>query len=280
MSEQNSVLEGFHSCDRVNQMATRNHLTIGKVTVVPTRYFTKRSLQISRRWLVVIVILLLPYDDFQRTNFLQVSRSFSQKTQFLSEVDRFEHRYRSDQAIQWYANSSGLSAMIDTICRTQNPLLISKIRYVLHDIHEQLAQVYVMNRDQMPKSIVVYYAQRFSLTDFRRLSRSRGKTVFTTTLLLANVSRDLTDLLPTSNNSLDGPSRNEITVVFNIKIRTQTAGFRPFACIPRCSDSESQRKFLLSIGTVFTCVDICEKVSAFRSIAIEWKKCRFIGELL
>lgn len=245
-----------------------NHFAVQKVTNVPTRYIKKCLLQIIRSWLVIVVILFLPHKNFHRTGFLKFSRSFSQEKSFLDEVNDFDVRYRPDQAIQWYTKSSScLSEMVDTICRTQNPLLISKIRYFLQHIHEQLGQLYLNNRDQMPKSIVIYHAQRFSSKEFRKLFRSRGKTVFTTTLLSANVSRDLSGLLPTSNNSSEGTSESEITVLFNIEIQAQTAGFRPFAYIPECSDREDERKVLLSIGTVFTCVDVCEKVSVLYNIA-------------
>ena len=248
-------------------MTTCNHLGMGKVTNFPTRYIKKRPLQIIRPWLVTVVILLLPHEDLQQTNFFKFSRSFSQEKQFLDEVKDFELRYRPDEAIQWYTKSSSvLSEMVNTICRTQNPLLISKIRYYLHNIHEQLAQLYLKNLDQMPKSIVIYHAQRLSSKDFRRLSRSRGKTVFTTTLLSASISHDLSDLFPGSSNSSNETSQNEITVLFNIAIQTQTASFRPFAYIPQGSDIKDEGKVLLSIGMVFTCVDVCQKVGVFKNI--------------
>jgi hypothetical protein len=239
-------------------MATRNDFRIGKVTDVPFRYLKKKhQSKIVSPWLEIIILCILPMQDLERHEFIQFCRSHSQENDWLDQISEFEHQYRPDEAIQWYTRPSSFpSKLINTICRTQSSILISKIRYFLKHIHEQLTRLYFESLVWIPNSIIVYRGQRFSLKDFKKLVRSHGKTIFTTTLLSTTGSNEVAVAFSGWNNSLNEPSENEISIVFKIIIQTQTTGSKPFAYIQEYSHIQDEKEILLSIGTIFSCIDI------------------------
>jgi hypothetical protein len=240
-------------------MATLNNFRIGRVTDVPFRYLKNKKCQskIVRPWLAMNIFCILPIQDLERHEFIQFCRSYCQERDWLDEAFEFERQYRSDEAIQWYTRPSGFpSKLISTICRTQNPTLISKIRYFLKHIDEQLTRLYLESLVWIPNSITIYRGQTFSLKDFERVVRSNGKKIFTTTLLSTTGSSEVAVTFSGSNNSSHESSENVKSVVFKIIIQTKTTRSKPFAYIQEYSYIKDEKEILLSIGTIFSCVNI------------------------
>ena len=148
------------------------------------------------------------------------------------------------------------SKLINKICRTQNPRLISNIRYFLRHVHEQLTRLYLESTIWIPKSIIIYRGQRFSAKDFRRLVRSKGKTIFSTTLLSTTGCNDIAVIFSGFNDSSTQSSENLISVIFKILIQTKTTRSKPFAYIQEYSHVKDEKEVLLSIGTIFSSVDV------------------------
>jgi hypothetical protein len=238
-------------------MANLNKSRIGKVTDISFRSIRKYEQSTIRHCLAISLFCILPIQDLERRDFIQFFRSNCQENGFLGEIDEFELRYRPDEAIQWYTRPSGFpSKLVNTICRTQNPTLISKIRYFLKHLHQQLTQLYINSLVWIPNSIIVYRGQRFSSKGFKRLVRSNGKTIFTTSFLSTTRDDDVAVIFSGYNTHSNEPSENEISVVFKIVIRTQTTRSKPFAYIQEYSHIKDEKEILISMGMVFSCVNI------------------------
>ncbi|CAF4358019.1 unnamed protein product, partial [Rotaria sordida] len=84
--------------------------------------------------LALKTLCAIPNRDSEHDEFIQ----FCQENDFLQYISEFEFPHRPDVAIQLYTRSSGFSSkIINSTCRTQDLLLISKIRYYLKHLHEE-----------------------------------------------------------------------------------------------------------------------------------------------
>jgi hypothetical protein len=239
-------------------MASQNSIRIRRVTDIPFQRLKKKDQKrIVRLWLVMYIGFVLPIQELERCEFIQFCRSYSDKRDWLNQVSEFESRYRPDEIIQWYTHPSGFpSRMINTVCRTQNPALISKIRYFLKHMHEQLAALYFESLVWMPNFVTVYRGQRVSPRDFKHLVRNREKKMFITTPLSTTSSREVAAIFSGGDNFRNNQSENVISVIFKITIRTQTARSKPFAYIQEYSHVKGEKEILLSIGMILSFVDI------------------------
>jgi len=242
----------------------------------------KHQQKIIRQYFAVSIFCILPIEDFERHNFLQFCRSNCQERDFLDQISEFELRYRPDEAIQWYTRPAGFpSKFVNTICRTQNAILISKIRYFLKHLHEQLRRLYIDSLVWIPNSIIIYRGQTFSLKEFKKLARNNGKPMFTTAFLSATGADDLAATFSGYDIHLNESSQDEIAVVFKIIIRTKTTRSKPFAYIQEYSHIRDEKQILISIGTIFSCVNIRKRgVNIPKNLITNGKNIFFLGKFL
>jgi hypothetical protein len=238
-------------------MTALNKSRIGKVTDIPFRNIKKHQQKIARYYFAINTFCIFPIEDFERHEFIQFCRSNCQEKDLLDQISEFEFRYRPDEAIQWYTRPAGFpSKLVNTICRTQNSTLISKIRYFLKHLHEQLTRLYIDSLVWIPNSIIVYRGQRFSSKGFKKLARNNGKTIFTTAFLSATDADDVAATFSGYDTHSNESSQDEISVVFKILIRTKTTRSKPFAYIQEYSHIKDEKEILISIGMIFSCVNI------------------------
>ncbi len=249
-------------------MTTLNKSRIGKVTDISFRSIKKQERNIIRQCLAISILCFLPIQDPERYNFIQFCRSNCQEKNLLAQILEFELRYRPDEAIQWYTRPSGFpSKLVNTICRTQNPILISKIRYFLKHLHEQLRRLYMDSLVWIPNSIIVHRGQKFSSKEFKRLVRCKGKYIFTTAFISTTDADDIAVTFSGYDIHSNESSQDEISVIFKILIRTKATRSKPFAYIQEYSHIKDEKEILISIGMLFSCVNIRK-----RGVSIRKKK--------
>ncbi|CAF2985440.1 unnamed protein product [Rotaria socialis] len=225
--------------------STRNHLAISILCTEPTQ--------------------LSEYDQF-----IRYCRLLCKESDELDHISEFELRYNSDQAVQWYTRPSGFpSKLVNRICRTENPRSIWKIRYFLKHLHEQLSQIYQKSLFWLPKSVVVYRGQTLSSQEFQQLVQWNKKTILTTTYLSTTSAYDTAAAFADCDiQSRQSLSKDQISIIFTITLRTKHTRSRPFAYIQEYSHVRDEKEILISIGTIFSCMDICKRGINFYEISL------------
>ncbi|CAF3569656.1 unnamed protein product [Rotaria sordida] len=215
--------------------------------------------------LALKTLCAIPNRDSERDEFIQ----FCQENDFLQYISEFEFPHRPDVAIQLYTRSSGFSSkIINSTCRTQDLLLISKIRYCLKHLHEQLTRLYIDSLFWIPKFITVYRGQRFSMEEFQKLVQCHEKTILTTQYLSTTSVYDIAVAFAGYDIHSNESLKDEVAVIFKISIRTKNSHLKPFAYIQEYSHIIDEKEMLISMGTVFSIVDICQRGENFYEILL------------
>ncbi|CAF4057935.1 unnamed protein product, partial [Rotaria sordida] len=235
------------------------------MTENPFRIIELDEQNFLRDCLALKTLCAIPNRDSERDEFIQ----FCQENDFLQYISEFEFPHRPDVAIQLYTRSSGFSSkIINSTCRTQDLLLISKIRYYLKHLHEELTRLYIDSLFWIPKFITVYRGQRFSMEEFQKLVQCHEKTILTTQYLSTTSIYDIAVAFAGYDIHSNESLKDEVAVIFKISIRTKNSHLKPFAYIQEYSHIIDEKEMLISMGTVFSIVDICQRGENFYEILL------------
>ncbi|CAF3000895.1 unnamed protein product [Rotaria sp. Silwood2] len=226
------------------------------MTENPFRIVIQDNPNFIRYCLAMSILCTAPLRNCERDEFIK----FCQGNNLLQYVSQFDLHYRPDETIQWYTRPSGFpSKFVNTICRTQHPLLISKVRYYLKHLHEHLTRLYQDSLFWIPQFIIVYRGQRFSSAEYQKLVQYNEKPILTTTYLSTtsayNIAVEFSGYNIRSNASL----QDEISVIFKIVIQTKNTRLKPFAYIQEYSHVRDEKEILISMGTIFSFVNIYKR---------------------
>jgi hypothetical protein len=159
--------------------------------------------------------------------------------------------------------------------------LISKIRYFLKHLHEQLSRLYIDSLVWIPNSIIVHRGQKFSSKGFKKLARSNGKIILTTAFLSTTGADDVAATFSGHNTHSNESSQDEIAVLFRIVIRTKTTRSKPFAYIQEYSHIKDEKEILISIGMIFSCGNIHKRgVNISKNLTHNEEKHFFVDKFL
>ncbi|CAF4052306.1 unnamed protein product [Rotaria sp. Silwood2] len=209
-----------------------------------------------RYCLALKILYAIPNRDSECDEFIQ----FCQENDLLQYISELDFSRYPEQAIQFYSRSSGFSSkIINSTCRAQDPLLISKIRYYLKHLHEQLTRLYIDSLFWIPKFITVYRGQRFSLKEFQKLVQFHGKTILTTQYLSTTGAYNIAVAFADSKIHPNESLQDEIAVIFKISILTKNSRLKPFAYIQEYSHIKDEKEILISMGTIFSFIDIYKR---------------------
>jgi hypothetical protein len=211
--------------------------------------------------LALKILLSLPAENEDEAKFIQFCRSNYPGESGIEQISAFENDYNPNRAVQWYTRPNSFpSAIINDICCTGSLKLLSKIQYYLRALQLHLKQLFEESLVWIPSFIVVCRGQMMSAEDFQLITRSKGEVIRTTTFLSATHSNDIATTFSRFNGSATRYSPDEIPVVFKIIIITKTIHSSPLACIQHLSHIQEEKEILLSIGTLFRCLDIEQHV--------------------
>jgi hypothetical protein len=106
------------------------------------RHLSKENKQFIAFQLLLDMILRLDQSEYAKKELLQFCRlKYQDDSIELKKIDDFEENYRSEDAAKWYTKDSFLYRLLNESLRIETIDSIVKMRYFIHDLHNQLAQL-------------------------------------------------------------------------------------------------------------------------------------------
>ncbi|CAF1357733.1 unnamed protein product [Adineta steineri] len=201
--------------------------------------------------LLVDMMLRLDQNEFARNELLQVCRdSYADDPIELKKIDKFEQTYDPRDAIKWYTTDCFLYRLINRSLRTESIDHIFKLRYFIHDLHNQLAQIQKEFLRLLPSNQIIlqlYRGLRMQLHELHDLERNEGNLVSTDTFLSTTSDYEAALSFSGDGNVED----NYVSVIYEITVDTRLTHWIPFAKIDYHSIFKDEDEVLFSMGAVF-----------------------------
>ncbi|CAF1217907.1 unnamed protein product [Adineta ricciae] len=202
--------------------------------------------------LFIDMMLRLDQNDFARNELLDVCReAYAEDTVELKKIDHFDATYDPRDAIKWYSVDCFLYRLINRALRNENIDRIFKLRYFIHDLHNQLAQMQMEFLRQLPSNqrvLQLYRGLRMHLCELHQLQKNRGHLVSTNTFL--STTSDYEAALAFSGDG--NVEENSISVIYCILVDTTMKQSIPFASLVYQSIFKDEDEVLFSMGAVFS----------------------------
>ncbi|CAF3439470.1 unnamed protein product [Rotaria sp. Silwood1] len=152
----------------------------------------------------------------------------------LSFIDEFEHRFRPDEAVQWYLREETfLFKMLTRTFRIPEPDILFKLRFFIQYLHRQLKSNFSRT------STIVYCTQHISNDNFDIILKNQGGFLAFSQFLLTNKSKirakQQTTGLPFNKSEFK-------LVLFQMELGTT---------IPKIDIDTSHKEVLISAATIF-----------------------------
>ncbi|CAF2066207.1 unnamed protein product [Rotaria magnacalcarata] len=176
----------------------------------------------------------------------------------LKKIDEFENGYCSKNAIGWYTRDSFIYRLVNKALRTLDIDIISKFRFFIVDLYQQLKQCHTDYINSLPtidpNKIIrtVYRSQRLSQNEIDKLIDSVGDIICPTSFF------STTEYFMIAQSFVAGASGSEC-VIFQIDIPDSyyeniNGGLkynRPFFRLESLSQFQSESEIIFSMGTLF-----------------------------
>ncbi|UJR11682.1 hypothetical protein I4U23_015863 [Adineta vaga] len=201
--------------------------------------------------LLIDMMLRLDQNDFARQELLEVCREFYADNEIeLKKIDHFARTYDPQDAIKWYTTNCFLYRLMNSSLRIESVDRIFKLRYFIHDLHNQLAQIQMEFLRLLPsnqKILKLYRGLRMESHALHELQRHQNDLVSTNTFL--STTHDYEAALSFSGDG--NVEENDVSVIYLITIDTTVEHSTPFAKIDYHSIFKDEDEILFSIGAVF-----------------------------
>ncbi|CAF1581838.1 unnamed protein product [Adineta ricciae] len=200
------------------------------------------------------IILGINYDvDFAIKHLTEFLREKEEDSSAGSEnYVKLEREYKLKPPIWWYTSQSYIYLMVNRALRTQEIDEILLMGFFIHDLHENIEQLYVkQNISDLLESISVYRGQGLSKEDFERLVKTKGGLISFNNFLSTSIDRQVAYMLAESIRD----STDLVAVIFEMTIDTSISSF-PFARLSGVTQFDQEQEFLFSMHTVFRIGDI------------------------
>ncbi|CAF1413541.1 unnamed protein product [Adineta steineri] len=165
----------------------------------------------------------------------------------LNVIDEFKSDYDPKHAIWWYTRECFIYQMLNRALRTLDVDIIVRIGFFIHDLHQQIDQLY---KQQLPNyrgnTFIVYRGQGLLKSDFDKLKKTKGGFLSFNNFLSTSMNKDV---------SLDfaerrSPKADMVGILFIMTIVPRNSS-TPFASIKEVSYYEVEDEILFSMHTVF-----------------------------
>ena len=198
--------------------------------------------------LMLDMMLRLDPNHFARGELLEVCRQYSSNSsKDLAQIDKFEGTYDPKDAITWYTKDTFLYRLMNAWLRSEEINLTFKLRYFIHDLHNQLAQVQTtFLRHLSPKRAILelYRGLQMNLSEIHQMQQAEGKLVSNNSFL--STTSDYEAAL-----SFAGNGNVDTSVIYRIEVDTTLSHSVPFAQIDNLSIFKDEDEVLFSMGAVF-----------------------------
>ena len=220
------------------------------------RHLSKENKQFIAFQLLLDMILRLEPTEYAKREILEFSRSKYQiDSMELRKIDDFEENYRSEDAAKWYTKDSFLYRLLNESLRIETIDHIVKMRYYIHDLHNQLAQLqpsFIQSLNGQT-NLTLYRGQTMKVSQLNEIRNNYGNFISMNSFLSATEDGKVAFIF-----SGDGQTTNpeEVSVIYDMLIDTNIRS-TPYAKIP--SVMEDEEEILFSMGPIFRIGEV-EKV--------------------
>jgi hypothetical protein len=201
--------------------------------------------------LLIDIMLRLDQNEFARDELLEVSRHYYANDPIqLKRIDEFEHTYTPKDAIKWYTNNCFVYRLINYSLGIKSIDFIFKLRYIIHDLHNQLDQMQMQFLRLLPPNQRIqrlYRGLRMNSDNLVELQKNKGNLVSMNTFL-STTSDEQAALYFAGDGNIDD---NFVSVMYQIDIDTKVKHSIPFAKIDHESIFKDEDEVLFSMAAVF-----------------------------
>jgi hypothetical protein len=174
--------------------------------------------------LLIDIILRLDRSDFARDEILEMCRSkFASDPVELAKVDSFERIYNGKNAITWYTKDCFLYRLLNEPLQTENIELMVKLRYFIHDLHNQLAELQLSFLRSLPLGqsfLTLYRGLTMTMSELNKF-RQQEISMLHCSFLVKEESKSLKYLLFTKFPSIQLSLIRFLLLQSNIKVFTR-----------------------------------------------------------
>jgi hypothetical protein len=215
------------------------------------RDLSQDSAAFLRFQLLIDIILRLYRSDFARDEMLEMCRTkFASNPAELAKIDSFERTYIAKNAITWYTKDCFFYRLLNKSLQIENIELIVKLRYFIHDLHNQLAELQLNFLRSLPPgqpNLILYRGLTMTTSELDKFRQNETNFVSTNSFL--STTRDFNAALFFSGEGrIDEP---QVSVIYEIFVDTSITHSVPFAAIEYQSIYEDEDEVLFSMAAVF-----------------------------
>ena len=210
--------------------------------------------------LLMDTMLRLNRTDFAREEMIEMCQEqYADSANDQRSIDQFEKCYQYDDAIRWYTADSFLYRLLHRSIRMENIDHIFKLRYFIHDLHNQLAEQHLLYVQSLPQDqpiLTLYRGERMKMTELDALRDNVGELTSMNSFLSTTNDCEAAVFF-SGDGALDEPGL-EVSVLYQITVDTRVAHSIPFAKIHSQSIYKDEAEVLFSMASVFR-IDEVEK---------------------
>jgi hypothetical protein len=212
------------------------------------RHLSKENKQFIAFQLLVDLILRLDQNNYAKEELIEFCRSKYQHDPIeLKKIDDFEKNYRSEDAAKWSTKDNFLHRLLNESLRIETIDFIVKMRYFIHDLHNQLAELQPSFIQSLngKKNLTLYRGQRMKMNQLDEMRKNRHGLISMNSFLSATQKEDVA--IPFSGDGTTTHS-DEVSVIYEMLIDTDIRS-TPYAKIK--STKPDEEEILFSMGSVF-----------------------------
>jgi len=222
------------------------------------RHLSKENKQFIAFQVFLDIILRLDQTSYAKAELLEFCRSkYHDKPKQLKEIDDFDRDYQSENAAKWYTKDSFLHRLLNQSLRVETIDHIVKMRYYIHDLHNQLAELqkdFVQSLNEK-KNITLYRGQTMKKKELDDIKENKEGFVSMNSFLSATQDEKVAFMF-SGDGQITEP--DEVSVIYEMSIDTNIRS-TPYAQIKSVNPDEQE--ILFSMGSIFRIGDVEEVIN-------------------
>jgi hypothetical protein len=212
------------------------------------RNLSKENKQFIAFQLLVDLILRLEQNNYAKQELIEFCRSrCDDNSAQLKNINDFEENYRSEDAAKWFTKTGFLYRLLNESLRIETIDFIIKMRYFIHDLHNQLAELQTSFIQSLngKKNLTLYRGQPMKMNQLDEIKENRDGLISMNSFLSATQDENVA-IVFSGNGTTTNP--DEVSVIYEMLIDTDIRS-TPYAKIESIYPDEQE--ILFSIGSVF-----------------------------
>ncbi|CAF3399744.1 unnamed protein product [Rotaria sp. Silwood1] len=213
--------------------------------------------------LLIIVLQRLPTSKYSKDEMISECRVVYHKDPIEQDkINKYEKEYIESNAIWWYTYDCFIYRLLNKALRTQNIDVIFRFRFFIHDLNNQIKQLYLEylqnHRPISEHRLIVYRGQHLNIDELNILQRNINGLVSMNTFLSATLNIDIALIYAETDPKCAETSQIH-SVLFIIDIFNMSEETTAFAPIARNSCNAEEEEVLFTIGAIFKVISVERK---------------------